>query len=359
MDFASNETNNRLFQLDLGLRSIPSIPFPWQLHEMLDTCEKKGLDHIISWLPNNASFRVHNHPVFMNSIIGTFFKQTKYKSFQRQLNIWGFHRITTGPNKGGYCHRHFIRSKEELCCMMSRQKIKSGKPAKPRAYFPLKAYVSTSGENRGVDSILNCNSLEDHALNTMLTKDRDFTVPMLPRLSRLVSNDIPSDNAQKGMLPFDCADVSSYPSLDCRDQVPASTSFAENNRMASPRGVDSLAMRTILPLAFSERCCMAPNLGTTNINVNDENLQDLGTMMPFLSPDPIAPNHPLSKPQPNNGTSTTNFNLAISNMIDLLVNNNTPTRQEVHQEEDDSVFGGKVFFALGDRPERRSSLGGC
>lgn len=238
--------------------------------------------------------------------------------------------------------------------MMSRQKIKSGKPAKPRAYFPFKAYVPTSGENRGVDSIL---GLEDHALNTMLAKDRDFIVPMLPRLSRLVSNDIPSDNAQKSMLPFDRAGVSSYPSLDCRDQVPASTSFAENNKMASPRGVDSLAMRTILPLAFSERCCMAPNLGTTDIN--DENSQDLGTMMPFLSPDPIAPNHPLSKPQPNNGTSTTNFNLAIRNMIDLLVNNNTPTRQEVHQEEDDSVFGGKVFFALGDRPERRSSLGGC
>jgi hypothetical protein len=102
---------------------------------------------------------------------------------------------------------------------------------------------------------------------------------------------------------------------------------------------------------------MAPNLGTTIIN--DEKPQDLGTMMPFLSPDPIAPDHPLSQqPHPNNGTSTTSFNFAISNMIDVLMNNNTPTRQGVHQEEDDSVFGGKVFFALGDRPERRSSLGG-
>lgn len=287
------------------------------------------------------------------------------------MNIWGFHRITTGPNKGGYTHKYFVRSKEELCCMMSRQKIKSGKPAKPRPYFPIRANMSTSGENREVDINLNCISLENQALNTMLAKDPDeLTLP----ISRLTSNNIPSnkhnyeDNAQKGMLPFNCDGVSSnpmamlVPSIDCSDQVPESTSFADNAGIASQRGVESFPMRTISPLPFLEGCCVLPNLGTTNIN--DEKLttsnfpRDLGTMMPFLSPDPIAPDHPLSKqPQRNNDTTKTNtsFNRAISNMIDILVNN-TPAREEV-QQEDNSLFEGRNFFSLGERPERRSSLG--
>jgi hypothetical protein len=99
MEFALNETTTRLFELDLGLRANLYIPFPWKLHEMLHTCERKGLDRIISWLPNNASFRVHNHTVFMNSVIGNFFKQTKYKSVSSAPYI----KVTTKMNKRQIC----------------------------------------------------------------------------------------------------------------------------------------------------------------------------------------------------------------------------------------------------------------
>ena len=80
MEFASDATITSSFHLNMSLHTNQNIPFPWKLHEMLDTCEKEGLGSIVSWLPDNASFRVHNPASFMQNTIKNFFNQTKYKS---------------------------------------------------------------------------------------------------------------------------------------------------------------------------------------------------------------------------------------------------------------------------------------
>jgi hypothetical protein len=109
------------------------IPFPWKLHEMLETAEKEGFDSIVSWLPDTpGSFRVHEPDYFFSAVMPRYFKQTKYKSFQRQLNIYGFERILFGPGRGGYQHTFFVRGKPSLCRHMIRVKIKrSGTFTKP------------------------------------------------------------------------------------------------------------------------------------------------------------------------------------------------------------------------------------
>ena len=53
-----------------------------------------------------------------------YFKQTKFKSFQRQLNLWGFARIKEGVDKGAVFHRFFVRGRPDLCYRMIRMKIK-------------------------------------------------------------------------------------------------------------------------------------------------------------------------------------------------------------------------------------------
>jgi hypothetical protein len=100
--------------------------FPWKLHKMLTFCETQGKDTVVSWLPEGKAFKVHNTADFVSEILPMHFKQTKYKSFQRQLNLWGFQRITKGTEieKGAYFHPNFLKNQEDLCQKLSRQSAK-------------------------------------------------------------------------------------------------------------------------------------------------------------------------------------------------------------------------------------------
>lgn len=43
------------------------------------------------------------------------------RSFQRQLNLYGFVRISSGPHKGCYAHAKFRKGHRELCQQVTRQ----------------------------------------------------------------------------------------------------------------------------------------------------------------------------------------------------------------------------------------------
>jgi HSF-type DNA-binding len=45
---------------------------------------------------------------------------TRWKSFQRQLRVWGFTRLTEGRDSNGYCHELFLRYRPHLLCRMRR-----------------------------------------------------------------------------------------------------------------------------------------------------------------------------------------------------------------------------------------------
>ena len=67
---------------------------------------------------------MHRPSEFMKNIMPHYSNQTRYKSFQRQLNFYGFSRIRKGVHKGICCHVLFRRDRPELCRDIAR--LKSG-----------------------------------------------------------------------------------------------------------------------------------------------------------------------------------------------------------------------------------------
>lgn len=75
-------------------------------------------------MPHGRSFFVSKPQLFASNILPRYFKQTKYLSFTRQLNLWGYKRITRGCDAGAYYHELFIHYRPTLALWMKRMKTK-------------------------------------------------------------------------------------------------------------------------------------------------------------------------------------------------------------------------------------------
>jgi hypothetical protein len=106
----------------------PPTTFPWQLHLLLDDAEIKGFSDVVSWLEGGTMFKVHKIKDFADRIMPCYFNQTRYKSFQRQLNSYRFHRFVAGKKRGTCFHELFMRDKPDLCTHMTRVKDNRGRP---------------------------------------------------------------------------------------------------------------------------------------------------------------------------------------------------------------------------------------
>lgn len=100
--------------------------FPAKMHAILSRAD---LQDIIAWMPHGRSWQVLKPREFEVSVVPTFFSHSKYSSFVRQANGWGFKRISQGPDRGSYYHPKFLRGLPHLCKTLKRQKAKSGAAA--------------------------------------------------------------------------------------------------------------------------------------------------------------------------------------------------------------------------------------
>jgi len=156
-NYTNNNNNNNAESVNRSISLRPAenkdtlnvfakFAFPFKLHAILEDSSNSNnnYDAIISWHPSGLAFKIHKPKEFATTILPHYFpNQTKFRSFQRQLYIYGFERIKTrsrsrtggvdnnnnNNNKkdntyGAYFHQLFLRGATDLCLGMERKKIK-------------------------------------------------------------------------------------------------------------------------------------------------------------------------------------------------------------------------------------------
>jgi hypothetical protein len=99
---------------------------------MLKEIEEAGGDssEIVGFLPHGRAFLVLNTEKFVNVLLPKYFKHGNWNSFVRQLNLYGFRRISSSglssqynsssQDYGAYYHELFLRGHNGLCQRMRR-----------------------------------------------------------------------------------------------------------------------------------------------------------------------------------------------------------------------------------------------
>lgn len=87
---------------------------------------------VIGWLPHGKGFLIFKKKRFAVEVLPAYFKKSKFTSFTRKLNRWGFVRVTRGPETGAYYHDLFRKDDLRLCMQMSCQPSSSKATAAAR-----------------------------------------------------------------------------------------------------------------------------------------------------------------------------------------------------------------------------------
>ena len=104
------------------------LPFPWKLHKLLESTDDNKTSHIISWLADGLSFKVHKPKTFTDEVMPAYFSQTKFNSFRRQCYIYGF-RLR---RDGAFFHPDFRRGNLEACMSLRRNQQEDRRRKKQR-----------------------------------------------------------------------------------------------------------------------------------------------------------------------------------------------------------------------------------
>jgi HSF-type DNA-binding len=156
---------------------------------MLESVSRSGDSTIVGWLPHGRAFKVrlatrrfiarsltptinltllllskvHDRERFVTEVLPFHFQQSDFLSFQRQLNMYGFLRLTgRGPDKNAYYHNFFLRGKPELSILIPRQQVTLAGHARERRTFDPDTEPDFYGMPPMAASVLEPSSLPRH-----------------------------------------------------------------------------------------------------------------------------------------------------------------------------------------------------
>ena len=86
---------------------------------------------IVTWCENGLAFIVRDLNRFCEEVLPAHFCHNKWASFIRQLNLYGFRRITQGQSSGAYWHKFFQKGEPHLLRGIKRSR-RQGSGAKKK-----------------------------------------------------------------------------------------------------------------------------------------------------------------------------------------------------------------------------------
>ncbi|PHT54510.1 hypothetical protein CQW23_08972 [Capsicum baccatum] len=96
-----------------------SSPSPFLLKTYM-LVENPATDDIVSWNSDGSAFVVWQPAEFARDLLPTLFKHSNFSSFVRQLNTYGFRKVTT--SRWEFSNDKFKKGKRDLLCDIHRRK---------------------------------------------------------------------------------------------------------------------------------------------------------------------------------------------------------------------------------------------
>ena len=88
-----NVATNGLSAAAATLSQQPKVVQTAFIHKLYNMLEDSNIQHLISWSNNNESF-VMSPSTDFSKVLSQYFKHTNISSFVRQLNMYGFHKVS-------------------------------------------------------------------------------------------------------------------------------------------------------------------------------------------------------------------------------------------------------------------------
>lgn len=96
--------------------------------KLLDIIEGTD-DNVIRWGDCETSFIVEK-PHELSKVLATCFKSSKFASFARQLNFYGFHKLVKSEHKNEFTHKNFRRGDWDALALIKRKQSIPREPAR-------------------------------------------------------------------------------------------------------------------------------------------------------------------------------------------------------------------------------------
>jgi hypothetical protein len=234
-----------------GKRGVPQ-QFPRRLYTMLDSESNhneeatsqagKDCEPVIQWSESGQAFRIIDTDKFSNDVLPKYFRTSKFSSFQRNLNLYGFSKVRKGPDTDMYAHPSFLQGHPELLSLLKKCKHGSTSDKKVKDNVVIDHFTAKAvTQERVIEKSVNQQLVDSNAFHLLSANKVGSIEPDMIHHQRVVS----PCNSNSTMGSFSSSHVPSLyngfnTSFDvtsnistCTNDSGASLTFAKSRQVSS------------------------------------------------------------------------------------------------------------------------------